>query len=109
MYKVILDNFPIKLLMCVDPLLLKFNSDEKQLIQLFIPVFVYDCILSPNKDGRPLWWWVSFATLCIQGSEWPLTSRVILCQWHSTILTTNKYTILFGLLSTHLHRFQVIE
>jgi len=31
---------------------------------------------------------------------------VILCQWHSTILTTNDCTILFGLLSTHLHYFK---
>jgi len=28
---------------------------------------------------------------------------------YATILTTNNCTILFGLLSTHLHRFQVIE
>jgi len=36
----------------------------------------------PTKDGRPLWWWVGLATLCVQGSEWPLPSRVILCWWH---------------------------
>jgi len=31
-------------MMCVDSLLLKFNSDEKQLTRLFIPVFASDCI-----------------------------------------------------------------
>jgi len=75
--------------MCVDSLLLKFNNDEKQLTRLFISVFASDCTLSPIKDGRPLWWWVGLAALCVQGSEWPLPSRVILCQWHSSILTTN--------------------
>jgi len=49
--------------MCIDLLLLKFNSDEKQLARLFISVFASDCTLNPTKDGRPLWWWVSFATL----------------------------------------------
>jgi len=64
----------------------------------------------PTNGGRPLWWWLGLATLCLQGSEWPSTSRVILwCQWHSTILTKNNCTILFWLLSSHLHRFQVIE
>jgi len=29
--------------MCVDSLLLKFNSDEKQLTRLFISVFASDC------------------------------------------------------------------
>jgi len=33
-------------LMCVDSLLLKFNSDEKQFTQLYISVFASDCILS---------------------------------------------------------------
>jgi len=37
--------------MCVDSLLLKFNSDEKQLTQLFISVFASDCILNPTQ-----WW-----------------------------------------------------
>jgi len=41
--------------MCVDSLLLKFNSDEKQYTRLFISVFASDCILSPIA---PLWWWV---------------------------------------------------
>jgi len=95
--------------MYVHSLLFKFNSDEKQLTRLFISVFASGCTLSPTKDGRPLWWWVGLTTLCVQGSEWPSTSRVILCQWHSTILTTNNCTILFWLLSSHLHRFQVIE
>jgi len=44
--------------MCIDSLLLKFNSDEKQLTRLFISMFASDCTLSPTKDGRPLWWWV---------------------------------------------------
>jgi len=46
--------------MCVDSLLLKFNSDEKQFTgtRLFISVFASDCILSPTNDCRPLWWWV---------------------------------------------------
>jgi len=39
--------------MCVDSLLLKFNSDEKQLTRLFISVFASDCTLSPIKDGHP--------------------------------------------------------
>jgi len=59
---------------------------KKQLTRLFISVFVSDYTLSPTKDGRPLWWWVGLAKLCVQGSEWPSPSRVILCQWHSTIL-----------------------
>jgi len=42
-----------------------------------------------TKDGRPLWCSVGLSTLYVQGSEWPSTSRVILCQWHSTILITN--------------------
>jgi len=46
-----------------------------------------DCIVSPTNGGRLLWWWVGLVTLCVQGLEWP--SRVILCQWHSTIVTTN--------------------
>jgi len=44
--------------MCVDSLLLKFNSDEKQLTRLFVSVFASDCSLSPTEDGRRLWWWV---------------------------------------------------
>jgi len=48
----------------------------------FISVFAPDCTSSPSKDARPLWWWVGLATPCMQGSEWPSTSRVILCQWH---------------------------
>jgi len=44
--------------MCVDSLLLKFNSVEKQVLRLFISVFASDCISSPTKDGRRLWWWV---------------------------------------------------
>jgi len=39
--------------MCVDSLLLKFNSDEKQFTRLFVSVFTSDCILSPIKDDRP--------------------------------------------------------
>jgi len=31
-------------------------------------------------DCRPLWWWVGLATLCVQGSKWPSTSRLILFQ-----------------------------
>jgi len=42
--------------MCVDSVLLKFISDEKQLARLFISVFASDSTLSPTKDGRPLWW-----------------------------------------------------
>jgi len=61
--------------MCVDSLLLKFYSDEKQLIRLFISVFASDCTLSPTKNGRPLWGWMGLATLCVQRSEWPSTSR----------------------------------
>jgi len=57
-------------------------TDEKKLTRLF------ECvrILSPTNDGRPLWWWVGLATLSVQGSKWPSTSRVILCPWYSTIL-----------------------
>jgi len=40
--------------MCVDSLLLKFNSDEKQFTRLFVSVFASDCILNPTKDGRLL-------------------------------------------------------
>jgi len=69
--------------MYVDSLLLKFNCDENQLSRLFISVFASDCILSPTNGGRPLWWWVGSA--CMQGLEWPSPSRVLLCQWHSTI------------------------
>jgi len=58
---------------------------EKQLTRLFISVFATDCNVSPTKDGRPLGWWVVLATLCVQGSEWPSPSRVILCQWHNTV------------------------
>jgi len=65
--------------MCVDSLLLKFSSDERQLTRVFFSVFASDCTLSPTKDGRPLWWWVGLATLCVQGSKWPSPSRVILC------------------------------
>jgi len=75
--------------MSIDLLLLKFNSDEKQLTRLFIWVFVSDCIISSTKDGLLLRWWVGVAMLCVQGSEWPSPSRIILCQWHSTIITLN--------------------
>jgi len=33
------------------------------------------------------WWWVGLVTLCVQGSEWPSISRVILCHWHSILPT----------------------
>jgi len=61
--KVVLEDFPIRLyeVMCVDTLLLKFNSDEKQFTRLFISVFASDCILRPTNGGRPLWWWVGLA------------------------------------------------
>jgi len=36
--------------MCVDSLLLKFNSDKKKLNRLFISVFASDCILSPTNN-----------------------------------------------------------
>jgi len=47
--------------MCVDSLLLKFNSDEKQLTRLFISVFAFDCTFlkfhqrwsPPVVVGRP--------------------------------------------------------
>jgi len=39
--------------MCVDSLLLKFNSDEKQFTRLFISVFAFDCILVPPKVVAP--------------------------------------------------------
>jgi len=55
----------------------------------FLSVFASDCTVSPTKDGRSLWWWVGLATLCVQESEWPSPSQVILCQWHSTILNMN--------------------
>jgi len=61
-------------MICVNSLLLKFNSDEKQLARLFISMFASDCILCLTNGGRPLWWWVGLATLCVQGSEWPSTS-----------------------------------
>jgi len=48
-------------------------------------MFATDYILSPTNGGRPLWWWVGPATLCVQESEWPSTFRVILYQWHSTL------------------------
>jgi len=51
----------------------------EQLTRLFISVFEFDCILSPTKDGRPLRWWVGLSTICVQESEWPSTSRLILC------------------------------
>jgi len=44
--------------MCVDSLLLKFNSDEKLFTRLLISMFASDCILSPTNGSRPLWWWV---------------------------------------------------
>jgi len=68
--------------MYVDSLLFKFNSNEKQFTRLFIFVFASDCILSPTNGGRPL---VVVGGPCVQRSEWPSTSRVIQCQWHSTI------------------------
>jgi len=39
--------------MCVDSLLLKFNSDEKQFTRLFICVFASDCILVPPMVVAP--------------------------------------------------------
>jgi len=51
--------------MCVDSLLLKFNSDEKLFSWLFI------------SSVCPLCW--GGGGSCVQGSEWPSTSRVILC------------------------------
>jgi len=69
----------------------------------------YSHLTKSHQRWSPLWWWVDLAKLCVQGSEWPSTSRVILCQWHSINLITNNCTILFGLLSIHLHRFQVID
>jgi len=39
--------------MCVDSLLLKINSDEKQFTQFFISVFASDCILSPPAVVAP--------------------------------------------------------
>jgi len=38
--------------MCVDSLLLKFNSNEKQVTQLYLSVFASDYILSPTNGGR---------------------------------------------------------
>jgi len=77
-----LEEFPIRLycLMCVESLLFKFNSDQNPFTRLFILVFAHDCILSLTNGGRLLWWWVGFATFCVQGSEQPITSRVVLCQ-----------------------------
>jgi len=67
--------------MCVDSLLLKFNSDEKQLTQLFISVFATDCILRPTNDDRPpdLWWWWALHV----GIGMTINLPVFLCQWHS--------------------------
>jgi len=37
--------------MCVDSLLLKFNSDEKQLTRLFISLFASDCTSDAMRSG----------------------------------------------------------
>jgi len=39
-----------------------------------LPDFSFQCShltvsLRPTKDGRPLWWWVGLAMLCMQGSD----------------------------------------
>jgi len=83
--KVILEDFPIslRLLMCVDSLLLKFKSDEKQFYRLFISVFASDWFLSPTNGGRPLWWWVGPA--CRDRNDHQPPESSILCQWHSAI------------------------
>jgi len=93
--------------MCTNSsLLLKFNSNEKQFTRLFISVSASDCILSPTNGGRPLWRWVGLVTLCVQGSEWSSSSRVILCQWYSAIYPRVTHMLLG--LSTLSHHFQVI-
>jgi len=91
--------------MCGRLITIKFNSDEKRLTRLFISVFVSECILCPTKSGRPLWCGPCGALRA--GFGMIINLPVILCQWQNTIVTTNNYTILFGLLSRH--RFQVIE
>jgi len=68
-------------------------------------MFASDCTFKSHQRWSPP---VVVGGPCMQGSEWPSASRVILCQWYSTILITNNCTILFGL-SIHLHRFQIIE
>jgi len=92
--------------MCVDSLLLKCNNDEKQHTHpTFISLFASDCILVPLK----------MVAAC--GSEWALRAGIGMTsnlpgQSMSVtqhFLTTNNCTILFRLLSTHLHCFQVIE
>jgi len=89
--------------MCVDSLLLKFNSDEKQFTQLFISVFASDCILSTTKGGPPC------------GGGWTLHSEIemtINLPGHPMSVTQCYLAMndahLLGL-STHLHHFQVID
>jgi len=43
--------------MCVDSLLLKFNSDENNLPEFLSQYLHLTAFLSSTKDGRPLWWW----------------------------------------------------
>jgi len=71
-------------LMCVDALLLKFNSDEKQFNRLFISVFASDCILSSTNCGRSLWWWVGPACRDRNDHQPPGSSYVV-CQWYGAI------------------------
>jgi len=64
-------------LMCVDSLLLKCKSDEKQFTRLFISVFASDSILRPPS--------AVVSGPCVQERGMTITSRIILCQWHSPI------------------------
>jgi len=62
------------------------------LLHLYFPVekaTVTLLALSTNGASPVVWWWMGFAMLCVQELEWTSSSRVILCQWRSTILTTN--------------------
>jgi len=81
--------------MCVDSLLLKLNSDEKQPTRLFISVFTSGCIFSPTNGGCPLYVGIGL-TINLMGNP---------------MLFSHEYLthMLFGF-STHLHHhFQVIE
>jgi len=111
LYKVILGRLPYQAILIdvLRPLLLKFNSDEKQLVRLFISVFASDCILSPTNGGRPLEvGGPCDACVLAAGIRMTINLRSHPDQWHSIVWPQLNVQILFGL-CIQLHRFQVIE